>query len=285
MGKRSVRIAATNYAVLLVLGVFTAIACGQESPSQFGDYAYEAAASSSVRQDVGDAVWKLIDANGDGRATDREAYAAIRDVRKLANAGDESDLHAAVRKAANTDDVLLVNKAEALGLIAVVRGERCPTAKAAKTYFDTLDSSDNGTLEPAEMQTALAPLGKVGLALFQPVGITVKSMDLNGNNVIETDELYLSANAMMRVKLAIDGEGIAQRNPNDWLKFVSAVAYMDVNADNVVSPSEATQIASIGSQFKKIDANGDSQVTIVEICEYQAELDLRAYLAQSVGGS
>ena len=257
------------------------------SPFQFPsvDAPSNDVAESALPADVIDLVWEKIDANRDGRATDREAYAAIKPLRVIANAKEPLPLSAAVKQAANQDDVELVTKAEALELIAVVRGQRCPTAKTAKEFFDQLDTSGNGTLEGLEMQAALKPLGDVGRVLFQPVGTTVKSMDLNDNNVIETNEVYLSANAMQRVKLATDGPGIARRNPADWLNFVQAVSALDVNADNVVSPAEAMQVKAVGLMFANIDRNRDRQVTVAELCDYQDQLDIAAQLRSLNSGN
>ena len=262
---------------------------GPDSPFATLDEGASAASESHIElsAEVADVVWQKIDANRDGRATDKEAYAAIKPLRVIANAKESTPLSQSLKKAANRDEVELVSKGEVLAVIAQVRGERCPTAKSAKEFFDRLDANENGTLEGLEMQAALKQLGDVGKVLFRPVGTTVKSMDLNGDNLIGTDEVYLSANAMLRVKLATDGPGIAQRDPGDWLNFVQAVAYLDADADNVVSPVEAMQVKAVGLQFASIDRNRDQKVTVGEFCDYQSQLDLAAQLrnlSNSSGG-
>ena len=202
----------------------------------------------------------------------------------LANAKEPTPVGEAVKKAANRDETDLVSKGEALELIAAVRGERCPTAKAAKEYLNRLDTSGNGTLEGVEMQATLRNLGDVGKVLFRPVGVTVKSMDMNDDNVIQSNEVTLSANAMLRVKLATDGPNISRYNPGDWLNFVQAVAYLDADADNTVSPVEAMQVKSVGLQFNNIDRNRDQKVTVGELCDYQSQLDIAAQLRSLSSG-
>ena len=264
-------------AACLTLTLLTAV------QAEDGQYSTDSTVSS-IPADVAELVWSKIDENRDGRATDKEAYAAVKPIRVQANTKDPSALQAALKQAANKDSVDIVSEREALGIIAIVRGERCPTAKAAKSYFDRLDANKNGTLEGPEMQSAMVPLGNVGKVLFQPVGALVKSMDLNDNNLIETDELYLSANAMGRVQLATDGPGIARRKPADWVNFVKAVSFLDVNADNVLSPAEALQVKAVGLQFNNIDRNRDRKVTVSELCDYQAQLDIAAALRSASSG-
>ena len=270
--------------VLLLSLILPAVMTAQETPASPFGVEGQGTLGSELSADLADVVWEKIDANRDGRATDKEAYAAIKPIRVIANAKDPLPHTEELRKAANQDEIELVSKGEALQLIATVRGQRCPTAQAAKSFFDQLDTSGNGTLEGVEMQVVLKSLGDVGRVLFQPVGVTVKSMDLNGNNVIETSEVHLSANAMMRVKLATQGEGIARRDPADWLNFVQAVSFLDVDADNVVSPAEATQVKSVALQFSNIDRKRDQQVTVGEFCDYQSQLDIAAQLRSLSSG-
>lgn len=249
------------------------------------NYEQQTGAKAELPADVIDAVWKAIDANQDGRATDREAYDAIKPVRVAANSKKESSLRDALRKAGDADESGLLTQAEALSVIARVRGAKCPTAQNAAAYFKRLDANQDQQLDGPEVRGLLAPLGAVGRALFQPVGVTAKYMDLNNDDIISEEEVYLSANAMLRIQLATDGNGIARRDPEDWLKFVNAISAMDIDADNQVSQVEARQVAAIGGQFGRIDRNRNYQISIDELCEYQDALDLTAYLSASVGGS
>ena len=65
----------------LVMVAFASFARSEEPTSNYA----QQPAGEQLPEDVVDAVWKAIDANQDGRATDRESYDAIKPVRVAAN--------------------------------------------------------------------------------------------------------------------------------------------------------------------------------------------------------
>lgn len=239
-------------------------------------------ASGALPADVVELVWPMIDKDKNGRATDREVFAAIKKLRVYANKKDVTPLQESVQHLANVDGDPTISPDEAIGLLAKVRGERCPTAARAKQYFDRVDRDRSLTLAPQEFAAALTPLGTVGRVMERPLALSLKQIDLDNDNKLTLDECYFSANSLLRVQLATEGDRIASRRPDDWMRMVGAVASLDIDADNVISPLEAIRAQTLLRSFQQIDGNKDRQITASELCDYQSELDLAAWRASSL---
>lgn len=250
-----------------------------EKPAQGGGpqaYTPGYAAENALPEDIVDVVWKMIDTDQNKRATDREAAAAIKPLRVKANSKLASPVRDALRKHANMDDNPVVIEKEAIRLIAKVRAARCPTAARMKAFFDSVDTNGNRAIEGNEITATFIPLGLVGQYLLGQLGPQFKAMDMDKSKSIDLDEASYSANAMLRVQLATEGAGTARRNPRDWYQFVTAVAYLDIDADNKVSRLEASAVRGVAAQFAKIDRNRDQLVSVGELCSFKQKLDLAA---------
>jgi Ca2+-binding EF-hand superfamily protein len=231
-------------------------------------------AEASLPTDMVDAVGKMIDANKNQQATDRELVAAIKPLRVKANSKVVSSLRDQLRSHGNTDDEPLLTTKEAGMLLAKVRGLRCPTAKRVAVFFKTVDVDGSGKIENNEIAAMLRPLGAVGQYLFVQLSPQFKAIDVDRSKTIDLNEAYYSANSLFRIQLATEGASTARRNPQDWFRMVNAVAYLDVDSDNRVSRREAASVGSVAVAFARIDRNRDQQVSLSELCNYSALLNL-----------
>ncbi len=232
------------------------------------------AATKDLPNDIVDALWKMIDANQNRQATDREVMAAIKKLRVMANSKTVTNLRDQVREQANTDDDPLLTTKEAGMLLARVRGVRCPTAKRAEEFFNKMDTNESGKIENNEIAATLSPLGAVGRYLFVQLSPQFMAMDVDRSRTIDLNEAYFSANSLYRIQLATEGASTAQKNPKDWFRFVNAIAYLDVDSDNKVSRREAASVGSVASAFNQIDRDQDQLVSLSELCAYSAKLNL-----------
>ena len=219
--------------------------------------------------DAIDAVWALIDTNRDGRATDVEIFDAKRDLRRFANHPDRTPICDSILEQydANADGV--INSKEAFACLSEVRGERCPTAARAREFWLTLDNNHNGAVEPAEFHALLRPLGRVGEAMAGMLDNTLDAIDEDNDDRVVELEVYRRANAMLLIQLATEGDNIASRDPSEWISYVFAVANLDLNADNTVSPAESLAISELSQNFGKVDKNHDYALTVSELCDFK----------------
>ena len=239
----------------------------------------------NVPVEVADLVWPMIDQDGNGSASDREAMAAVKPLRVAANSKTASDSRDTLRAAMAVEESMVVSVQQAILLIAKVRGQCCPTALRAREVLQQFDADATKQIESADVVQLLRPLGAVGGAISGQIGATFKSMDLNESKSVDYEEAMFSANALMRIRLATLDSAVANRSPKDWYKFVNAVAYLDMDCDNQVSPLEARGAGSIAAAFQGIDGNGDSFITVAELSGFQQRLDQqRLDLTATSGG-
>jgi Ca2+-binding EF-hand superfamily protein len=158
-------------------------------------------------------------------------------------------------------------------LVCEVRGLRCPTAALARTYWESLDDDYSKTVSSEEFASRIEPLGKVGQAMAGMLSNTLKEIDRDDSHAVDEQELYYSANTILRIQLATEGTRIAYRQPEYWLKFVMFVANVDEDADNLVSRQECASFPELRPHFQKIDKDGDTRISASELCDYREHID------------
>ena len=227
----------------------------------------------ALSANAADAVWALIDANEDARATDKEVFDARRDLRRLANHPESTPVRDVILERYDADDNGQLDVDESFVCLSEVRGDRCPTAARAREYCASIDSDGNGAVEPEEFYALLRPLGRVGEAMAGLLDGTLDAIDRDDNDRIEELEVNRRANAVLLIQLATTGDNISGRDPGEWIRYVAAVAQLDYNADNVVSPQEASAIGQLARHFGRADSNSDQTLTVSELCDYKDQFN------------
>jgi Ca2+-binding EF-hand superfamily protein len=228
---------------------------------------------TALSGDAVDMIWKIIDANQDNRATDREVAKSVRGVRAVANHKESTPVRESIRAQFDIDKSGSLEKKEAIALVCEVRGLRCPTAALARTYWESLDDDNSKTVSSEEFASRIEPLGKAGQAMAGMLSNTLKEIDRDDSHAVDEQELYYSANTIRRIQLATEGTRIAYRQPKYWLKFVVFVANLDEDADNLVSRQECASLPGLRPHFQKIDKNRDTRMSASELCDYREHID------------
>lgn len=203
----------------------------------------------------------LLDADGDGKVSDAEAQAAVKEVQKKGTAKNaDGD---ALRKSLDANGDGKVDVKEAQAGVAKGRGEMDERARKVLDMLVWLDADKSGEVSVPEFKALIEKMGFLGKLAEPKLGEMFNNMDQDRNGSITMAEGQLAADYFAAVAMQEEQKKEAVRTA----AAAQLVASLDRNRDKKISIREAAK-TPVAERFAIVDADQDGQLTIAEVARF-----------------